>query len=179
MNILFIILFSIIGLIALVILLAIISKKEYEISRNIVINKPVEEVFSYIKFLQNQNYYNKWWMFDPHAKKGFRGTDGTIGFVATWDSQNKQAGAGEQEITNITLNKRLDTEIRFFRPFKNTAHIYMLTESTGANQTKVTWVFTGKNKVPMNLMNSMISKMLGKDFEESIQNLKNIVEKNE
>jgi hypothetical protein len=35
-------------------------------------------------------------------EKGIRGTDGTVGFVYGWDSKNKNAGKGEQEIMNIT-----------------------------------------------------------------------------
>ena len=37
---------------------------------------------------------------DPHIKNEFRGTDGAIGFVNTWEG-NKKAGQGEQEIKGI------------------------------------------------------------------------------
>lgn len=34
-------------------------------------------------------------------KREFRGEDGTVGFVAAWDSENPDAGKGEQEIIGI------------------------------------------------------------------------------
>src|SRR6187402_2244860 len=113
MNIVLIILGVIVGIIVLVLIVALFSPKKYTIERQIVINKPRQQVFDFIKFLKNQDHYNKWWTMDPNAKRDYKGTDGTVGFIAAWDSQNKQAGAGEQEITKITEGERLDTEIRF------------------------------------------------------------------
>ena len=37
-------------------------------------------------------------MMDRNVKKSFKGTDGTVGFVAAWDSDNKKVGKGEQEV---------------------------------------------------------------------------------
>ena len=41
----------------------------------------------------------------------YKGVDGTKGFIAAWNSQNKNAGKGEQEITNIVENTLIDTEV--------------------------------------------------------------------
>ena len=39
---------------------------------------------------------------DPNIKTDFRGTDGTVGFISAWDSNNiKNVGKGEQEILNM------------------------------------------------------------------------------
>lgn len=54
---------------------------------------------------------------DPNMKKDFRGTDGTVGFVYAWDG-NKKAGKGEQEIKKITEGERVDVEVRFEKPLK-------------------------------------------------------------
>ena len=40
-----------------------------------------------------------------------KGVDGTKGFIAAWNSQNKNVGKGEQEITNIVENTLIDTEV--------------------------------------------------------------------
>ena len=42
-------------------------------------------------------------------------------------------------------------------------------------KSKVTWGFSGKNKFPMRIMMLFMSmdKMVGKDFEQGLQNLKN------
>jgi hypothetical protein len=169
-----------IGLAIIVAILAVAAlfiKKDYSVSREITINKPKQEVFDYLKMLKNQKQYNKWWTMDPSTKMDFKGTDGTPGFTAYWDSEAKGVGKGEQEIKKITDGQRIDYEIRFIKPFENTAVSYITTDSIGPGKTKVIWVFEGKNKYPMNLMNLFMDKFLGGDLQTSIANLKNTVEK--
>jgi hypothetical protein len=158
-------------------ILALFVKKEYNVQRHITLNRSVGTVFNYIKFIKNQDYYSKWNMLDPNSKRTYTGEDGTVGFIYTWDSQNKNAGAGSQEIVRVHENDRVGTEVRFERPFKNVAHGYMITEPVSENVTKLTWGISGKNTYPMNLMNLMIDGMLGKDIDESLGNLKKIMEK--
>lgn len=179
MNIVLIILGVIVGVIVLVLVVALFGPKNYVIERQIVISKPKQQVFDFIKLLKNQDHYNKWWTMDPNAKKDFKGTDGTVGFIAAWDSQNKQAGAGEQEITKITDGERLDTEIRFIRPFSGKADIFMAVADTAEHQTLVTWNFSGEYKYPMNilLMIMNMDKLLGTDLEISLNRLKEYLEK--
>ena len=171
------ILVVIVSIIAILLIIALFVKREYMISREIIINKPTFDVFNYIKYLKNQGNYNKWVMMDPNVRRTYNGTDGSTGFVATWDSDNKNVGKGEQEIKKITEGKRIDLEVRFEKPFKNTAKVYMETEATSQNQTRVTWVMEGENAYPLNLMNLFIPGMLGKDLQTSLVNLKTVVEK--
>lgn len=96
MNILLKILIGIGALIVLLLIVAIFVKNEYSVQREIVINRSKQEVFDYIKYLKNQDQYNKWVMMDPEMKKTFRGTDGKIGFVYAWDG-NDIAGKGSRK----------------------------------------------------------------------------------
>jgi hypothetical protein len=176
MQILIITLLVLVSLAAIVLISAIFVKREYEIERETVIDRSCEEVFDYVRHLKNQDHYSKWVMTDPTMKKIFKGDDGKPGFIYGWNVNNK-AGEGEQEIVLIVEDKRIDTEIRFVRPFESTAQIHMTTESILPNKTKVTWGMAGKSNYPMNLMNPMIGKMLGKDLEISLQTLKNLLEK--
>ncbi|HLA56431.1 MAG TPA: SRPBCC family protein [Flavobacterium sp.] len=166
----------ILAIICIPFVIALFVKKQYNVQRSIVIDKPVETVFNYVKYIKNQNYYSKWNMSDPNKKTTETGNDGEVGFIYTWDSDRKNTGAGAQEIVRMAENDRIGMELRFERPFKNTGHSYMITEPSGSS-TKVIWGFNGKNKYPMNLMNLMIDGMLGKDMDESLHNLKNILEK--
>lgn len=179
MSVLITILIVIVSLIALLLIIALFVKKEYIVQRDIVINKPKQEVFNYIRYLKNQDYFNKWTMTDPNMKKTYRGTDGTVGFVYGWNG-NKQAGEGEQEITGIKEGERLDVEIRFVRPFAAVGHTPFVTETVNGNQTKLTWTMDSAMKYPMNIMLAFMSmdKLLGKDLEASLGMLKDILEKN-
>ena len=177
MHILIIILLGIAALIAILLILALFAGKSYTVSRNIVIQKSKKQVFDYVKLIRNQDYYSKWVMVDPDKKKEFRGIDGTVGFVYAWNG-NKRAGEGEQEIMSITEAELIQTEIRFVRPFAGIAQANMATISLADNQTLVKWSFNSKMKYPMNAMLLFMNmdKMLGKDMEISLQNLKKILE---
>ena len=179
MKILLIVLLAIAGLVLLVLIAALFVKKEYAVEREITINKSKPEVYSYILLLKNQNNYSVWATIDPAMKKEFRGTDGTVGFVSAWESEDKNVGKGEQEITKISDGNRIDYEIRFTKPFKAINPAYMITESLSENQTKVKWGFSGKMNYPMNLMMLFMDmeKMIGKDFENGLKKLKEILEK--
>jgi len=164
-------------LIAILLVVALFVSKEYSVEREVTINKPKGEVFTYVKNLKNQDRYNKWVMMDPKVKRDYRGTDGTVGFVATWYSDDSDVGKGEQEIKNITEGQRMDMEVRFEKPFKNTANVYMSTDTVAETKTKVKWGMAGKNPYPVNLMNLFIPNMLGKDMQTSLNNLKGVLEK--
>lgn len=171
-----IIVYGLVLLIALLVLAALIVKKEYKIERVIIINQPVERVFDYLRYLEHQNNYNKWWMVDRNAKRGMLGQDGSVGCIVSWDSENKQLGKGEQEIKGMVINSQIDHEIRFVKPFKSVAQIVLHTEVVTDDITRFRWVFMGKNQFPMSIMNLMMDKLLGKDLEESAAKLKEILE---
>ena len=163
-------------LIAVPLIIALFVKKEYAVEREVIINKPKQEVFDYVKYLKNQDNYSKWVRMDPNMKKDFRGTDGTVGFVYAWEG-NKDAGKGEQEIKNITDGERVDVEVRFEKPMDGIANAPIITEGLSENQTKVKWGMQGKMSYPMNFMNLFMDGMLGKDLETSLRTLKGILEK--
>ena len=178
MNTIIIILFVIAGIIALLLLLALFTRKGYTVEREITINKPKTEVFNYLKHLKNQDHYSKWVMMDPNLKKDFIGKDGTEGFIYAWEG-NKKAGKGEQEIKRITEGERLDVEVRFIKPFEGIANTPFTTESLQPDQTKVKWGMSSQLKYPKNIMLWFLNfeKILGRDLEVSLGNLKNNLER--
>lgn len=178
MKIILRILLVLVSLIALILIVALFLKKEYAVEREITVDKPKTEVFEYVKFLKNQDNYSKWATMDPAMKKEFRGTDGTVGFVSAWDSEQDDVGKGEQEIMKITDGERIDYELRFFEPFETTDNAYMTTEAVNDSTTMVKWGFNGKMKYPMNLMLLFMDMedMLGGDLEQGLANLKGVLE---
>lgn len=178
MSILITIVLVVVGIVALLLIAALFTKKEYSITRSVTIAKPREEVFNYIRYLKNQEAYSKWVMTDPDKKIDTKGSDGSVGFVYAWDG-NKQAGKGEQEIMSIIPNERMDVEVRFIKPFEGVASTPMVTESVGSDQTKVTWGMVSSMKYPMNIMLVLLNleRGLAKDLEISLSNLKRILER--
>jgi uncharacterized protein YndB with AHSA1/START domain len=180
MNSIITILLVIVGIIAILLICGLFIKKEFLIERSIIIHRSKQEVFNYLKILKNGEHYNKWMMADPAMKKTLTGTDGTVGFIYAWESTGKNAGKGEQEITKINEGERIESELRFEKPFKNTSYASFVIQGVSADQAKVTWAFHGNMNYPMNLIHALLnlSKMLGKDLETSLSNLKTILEKN-
>ncbi len=173
------ILLIILIIIAIPLIAAASMKPEYIVEQEIIINKPRQEVFNYIKFLKNQANYNKWVMMDPESVKEYIGTDGTVGFTYKWDSANKQLGKGEQEIKGIREGERIDYELRFLKPFASTANSAMATTALSANETKVSWSFSGVRNYMMKLMHMLLNlkKMMEKELQTSLGNLKVVLEK--
>jgi Polyketide cyclase / dehydrase and lipid transport len=173
-----IVLYIILGIIAALLLAGLVISKDMKATKEIVINKPVGEVFNYIKYLKNQQNYSKWATLDPNIKNEFRGTDGTPGFTNSWVG-NKKVGQGEQEILSIDEGKSVTTDIRFIKPFRSLARAVMSTQAIDSNSTKVTWGFESKMNYPMNVMKLFMNmnEMVGKDFSTGLTNLKAVLEK--
>jgi hypothetical protein len=165
-----------IGAIAAVVLM---TPTGFKVEREVTINKPKSEVFAYAKMLKNQNDWGPWFKKDPTMKQELVGTDGTVGFISKWDSSNPDVGTGEQEIKKIVEGERIDTELRFLKPFESKADAYLTTESVSDTQTKVKWGFTGEMPRPMNLLLVVMDMdaAVGKDFAEGLNTLKTILEK--
>lgn len=177
MKIIVSILLVIAALIVILLLVALFTKKEFSLVKKVLINRPKQEVFDYIKMIRNQEKYSVWVMKDPNIKIVYAGTDGTPGFTSSWQSDDKNVGIGEQEIKNIREGDGMEVEIRFKKPFEGTnwSRTELSTEANG--QTSVTNEFYGKSKFPMNIMNLFMDKMVGKDMQQNLDNLKRNLEK--
>jgi uncharacterized protein YndB with AHSA1/START domain len=177
MNLLITILLIIGGIIVLFLVIAMMVKKEFSLTKEIIINKPKQQIFDYLRLIKNQEQYSVWVMRDPDIKIVYTGTDGTVGFTSSWKSDDKNVGIGEQEIIEIKDGERIKMEIRFEKPFKATNWATTTVTTTTGGQTKVSQVFYGKSKFPMNVMNLFMDKLVGKDMQQSLQNLKTNLEK--
>lgn len=165
-------------IVALPFIVALFVNGNYAVERQVVINKPKSEVFSYIKYLKNQNEYSVWAKIDPNMKPTFKGVDGTVGFISAWESDNKNVGKGEQEIVSIKEGEKVETVIRFKVPFESEDRGYMTTVAIDSTQTKVIWGFNGKMKYPMNLFLLLtdVNGSIGADLSKGLNNLKAILE---
>lgn len=175
MNIIITILLVLAGIIALVLLLGLLMKKEHYVRRSIVVNAPRKKVFDFLRMIKNQEKFNQWAKTDPGRKEEFLGTDGTVGYIYSWSGNNK-AGEGQKQIKNIIEGQKIETEIRFVKPMAVTAAMIMETESLTVDQTKVYFTNTGTLKYPLNVMIPVFEKNFGKALDTSLSTLKNILE---
>jgi hypothetical protein len=159
-------------------IVALFVRRDYKIERKLQIDRPVEQVFDYVRILDNQEEYNLWYLIDPPADKVRTGKDGTLGYVLAWDSDDIRLGKGEEKIVNFKQFRRIDIAVRFKRPLPFTDYIYFITEMTPDNNTVLTWGIHGERMYPTNIVYLYyeMNKLLTYKLERSINKIKRNLE---
>lgn len=178
MKIVKIILLSLVGLIALALLLALFVPKKFTVTYTQTIHVPKQAVYDYVRILGNQTQYNIWVMADKNLNPEIVGTDGTVGAITKWNSKIDEVGEGEQEITLLTAD-RLELDLRFKRPFKGHAKAAYSFKAISATETEITSEFYSEANYPINLPSYIFGKpMLQKALIQNVTNIKNLLESN-
>ncbi|WBL27220.1 SRPBCC family protein [Zunongwangia sp. HGR-M22] len=167
-----------IALITFVAFLHAWSKKDYDVSRTIVINRPKANVYAFIRHLENQKLWNSWYLKSENITTKFKGTDGKLNAICYWRGNDK-IGEGTQKITKIKPGKVLETKILLLKPTKAVALGYFATKEIQPERTKIIFGLRGYLAFPYSVISIFYSmeNRLGKECEESLQNLKRELEK--
>lgn len=173
-----ILLYILLAIVLIVVILAVVAPKSYDVHRSVLIDKPKEMVFDHVQLIRNHKIWSPWNLKDPDMSLTYEGIDGQVGFISRWNG-NKEVGSGFQTITKIVPNERIENHINFLKPWKSESNGYYLFEEAAPGQTKVTWGFRGKNKFPATLFMLLynMDKVVGKEFNEGLLNLKKHLEK--
>ncbi|HET6765806.1 MAG TPA: SRPBCC family protein [Chitinophagaceae bacterium] len=165
-------------LIVLSMVLALFLRKDFTVERTITINKPKQDVFEFIRFLENHRAFSKWTTKESNKVKPGTGTDGQPGFVLAWDNFKEKAGTGELEIRKITNGSGIDIEHRYIKPLKGLANTYITVSDSSSNQTELRWVYSGVSTYPVNLLTSILNmdNIVGRDLETCLTKLKTKLE---
>ena len=163
----------------IIIVLGVYLKKEYQIVREIMIEKPKHEIFDYIKFLKNQNDYSYYNRKDPEALKSYTGTDGEVGFKYRWSSKIKSIGNGTQTISRIIEGEEICCDIQFTKPLPLKSVAVISIKEISPAQAQVTWKFSSLYKFPLNIIIFFadLEKLIGTDIASSLVTLKENLEK--
>jgi uncharacterized protein YndB with AHSA1/START domain len=149
----------------------------FRVQRTATINAPPEKIFALINDLRGWGAWSPYEKKDPTMKRAFRGQESGKGAVYEWDG-DKNVGKGRMEITDVSPPSKIVIKLDFLRPFEahNTASFTM--EPKGQS-TQVTWAMDGPNLFIGKVMSVFIDmdKMIGKDFEEGLGNLKRLAER--
>lgn len=166
------------GILLILLIAGMLSPKDFQIEREIVINKPKAEIFSQLRSLKQHERWNPWLAADPHAVVEYQGADNVVGATSSWKG-NKAVGSGEQEIKNIVDGSRIDIELRFHEPIEDINQSYIVTEAIDDTHTLVKWGMTGENQFPGNLIFTTLDlrTKLDGDFGRGLNMLKAEIEK--
>lgn len=148
----------------------------YKISRDILINAPVEKIFPYLNNSKLAEKWGPWIEIDPIAKMSYSGPDSGVGSRASWTG-GKQLGTGSATIIESQLNERVSIQLEYTEPMKMSQLAQYLVQPYG-KQIKITWRVSGRNNFMGRLMCVFMNmdKRVGGMFEKGLSNLKKLVE---
>lgn len=169
--------YILIGIITFIAFLHAWSRKDYELSRTVVINRPKAEVYAYIRQLKKQQLWMPWFLNDPNFVIKYKGEDGKLGAASYWKGNNKVEGI--QKITKLQEGKLLETQLLFLRPYKSLSVNYMAVKELEPDRTKMVWGVKGVHRFPASVFMLFygMERAIGKEFDTGLQNLKRILEK--
>jgi hypothetical protein len=163
-------------LIAGLLLFAATRPDAFRIQRSATIKAGPEKIYPHISDFHRWGAWSPWEKLDPALKRTYSGAPNGTGAVYEWDG-NKQVGKGRMEIMEASPSSRIMIKLDFLKPFEahNTAEFTLNGHNDGTN---VTWAMNGRQPFMFKVMSLFFSmdKMIGKDFESGLANLRNIAE---
>ena len=167
----------VIGLVVIVVLAigaAFLLPQQVHVERSTVIGAAPDQVFAVVNDLTRAKEWGPWYKRDPNMKLTFDGPPAGVGAKLSWDSESE--GKGSQEIIESTPFSTVKTKLDFVDNGATATAEFKLQTVEGG--TKVTWTMdsdVGMNPV-MRYMGLMFDSWIGKDYEEGLANLKQLVE---
>src|SRR5271154_6432193 len=165
--------------IAMVLLLASTKPATFTVRRSAVMQAPAETIFPLINNFHQWANWSPWENKDSAMKRSYSGAESGRGAVYAWDG-NKNVGSGRMEILDASSPSKITIKLDFFKPFEghNTAEFTFVRERDAA-ATNVIWVMQGPSSFMSKVMQVFmdLDKMIGRDFEAGLANLKTLTEK--
>jgi uncharacterized protein YndB with AHSA1/START domain len=163
--------------VAVVLVLAATKPGTLRVQRSTTIKAPAEQIFPLIADFHQWRRWSPYEEKDPAMKRTYAGAEHGKGAVYAWDG-DKNVGSGRMEILETSSPSKIVIQLDFFTPFEghNTAEFTMLPQG---DATHLTWTMSGCSNFMAKLIQVFMNldKMIGKDFEVGLANLKKLTEK--
>ena len=157
--------------------IALMQPDSFKVQRIATIKAPPAKVMGYLNDFHQWMAWSPWEKLDPNMQRTFQGAAGGKGAVYAW-SGNDEVGQGRMEIIENEMPTRLAIKLDFIKPFESSNRTEFVLQPQG-DATVVTWTMTGPSQFITKLMSVFVSmdKMIGKDFEKGLAQLKEAAEK--
>ncbi|MEO6277996.1 SRPBCC family protein [Roseateles sp.] len=163
---------------ALLALLAYASTRpdEFSVERHLRIAAPADQVWPLVSELRAFNRWNPYERKDPLLKSQYAGAAGGVGSRYAWESD--KIGVGSMEITHQQPGRAVQMKLDFLKPFEAHNEAEFALQPTADGATEVSWRMRGPANFISKLMGVVINmdKMVGRDFEDGLQNLRQLAE---
>jgi uncharacterized protein YndB with AHSA1/START domain len=163
---------AIVAAVVIVLVYAATRPDTFRIARTTTINAPPDRIFAFIGDFRKWPAWSPYEKMDPAMTRVMSGPATGVGSVYEWNG-NKKVGQGRMEVIQTAPPAKIAIKLDFFKPFEahNTAE-FVLEPKGGA--TNVTWAMHGPSPFMVKVMGIFcdMDKMVGKDFETGLTNLK-------
>lgn len=163
---------------ALVMLLAYAATRpdEFRVERRLRIAAPAEQVWPLVSELRAFNRWNPYERKDPLIKGQYAGQASGVGSRYAWESD--KVGVGSLEITSQQPGRAVQMKLDFVKPFEAHNQAEFALQPTADGATEVRWTMSGPANFISKLMGVFVDmdKMVGRDFEGGLQNLRQLAE---
>lgn len=148
----------------------------FAVERSASFEAPPAVVYGLLQDFHTWEGWSPWAKLDPAMKTTYGGPATGVGATYAWEG-NDEVGAGKMTIADAKPNEAVGITLEFLRPFATTNRTDFLLAPAGAG-TKVTWRMSGNhNFVGKAFCLFMdMDKMVGKDFEKGLAQLKPLAE---
>lgn len=173
---------SIIGIVVALAILAVLilaARKPdiFRVERSATITAPPEKIFAFINDFNQWRVWSPWEKKDPGMQRMFGSTVSGKGATYAWEG-NKEVGQGSMEITESVASSKIALKLEFIKPFVASNTVDFTLASSG-DTTSVRWCMQGPTPFMMKIFHVFMDmdKMVGRDFEAGLADLKTIAEK--
>jgi len=149
----------------------------FRIQRATSIKAPSDKVFALLSDFQRWGAWSPYETKDPDMKRTYSGAAKGKGAVYEWDG-DKNVGKGRIEITDASPPSKVTLNLDMIKPFE--AHnIVEFTLEPKGDATTVTWAMNGHTPFIAKVVHVFVDmdRMVGRDFETGLANLKALAER--
>ncbi len=164
-------------LLTALLLFATTKPDTFYVERSTRIKAPADKIFSIINDHHQWSAWSPWEKLDPTMKKTYSGPVSGKRAIVDWEGNN-EVGAGRSEIIESIPSSKITIKLDMLKPFE-THNIVDFTLQPEGETTHVIWAMHGPQPYIAKVASIFINcdKMIGKQFEEGLSNLKNLAEK--
>ena len=163
---------AIIAVVAFFLIVGLTGSSTFSIVRQADYQAPAEALFAQLNDFRNWAVWSPWDKMDPTMERTYSGPSSGLGAKYAWVG-NKKVGQGNMQITHAEPDKSVLLDLHFLKPFQ----AENVTEFTLLPQGKLTtlrWEMRGERPFFIRVMRLFMDmdKMVGKDFENGLANLR-------
>ncbi len=145
----------------------------FDVASSIEIDAPASRVRDVVADFTTWPCWSPWLIMEPDCNLTYKGKAGELGHGYDWSGE--KVGAGGMVMTALDAN-RMESDLRFLKPWKSQADIAFDFVSVGDSKTRVTWHMDSSLPFFMFFMVKKMKAMIGSDYDRGLRMLKDYIE---